>query len=374
MGIQHKPAGIRIFNRLQHLAKQLDPTRLTCYGCNEDWINICDYQRENGLHFDVFGTNYRSGQCSEHYDEFHTKHPDWPMLGSETWGGTCTRGLYKDEQIPLGKRWEAEGWLDEKRYVSAYSNWCTPWGYTIEETWKDCLKRPYMAGTFIWTGFDYRGEISPYAWPAVITRYGLLDLCGFYKEAAHYLRAWWKPEEPHIFLMPHWNWTPGESIIVRCYANTAEVELFLNGKSLGRRPMPENDRLEWEVKFIPGELKAVGYGKNGALIAEDTRKTAGVPTAVRTNTEQIGDILIVNAAIVDQHGTICPEADDLIEFTVNGSARLLGVGNGNPVSHEPDQRTNCRKAFNGFCQAIGLIFSTGSKASISASLKSQTSP
>jgi beta-galactosidase len=370
MGIQHKPVGIRIFNRLQHLARTLDPTRLTTYGCNEDWINICDYQRENGLQFDVFGTNYRSGQRSDYYDEFHAKHPDWPMLGSETWGGTCTRGLYVNDDTPLGERWKADGWLDEKRYVSAYSNWCTPWGYTIEETWRDCVARPYMAGTFVWTGFDYRGEISPYAWPAVITRYGLLDICGFYKEITHYLRAWWKPEEPHIFLMPHWNWTPRETITVRCYANTAEVELFLNGESLGRRTMPENDRLEWNVEFMPGQLRAVGYGSDGTPITETIRTTAGEPASVNTSVEQIGDILIVSAAVVDANGVLCPKADNLVEFSAKGPLRLLGVGNGNPISHEPDQATNQRKAFNGLCQAVYQTTAIECEISINSSLAS----
>lgn len=368
MSIQRQPEGIRIFNRMQRLVRKLDPTRSTTYGCNEDWINICDYQRSNGLRFDVFGANYRSGQRSAHYDDFHAKHPDWPMLGSETWGGTCTRGLYRDDGTPLGGRWEAEGWLDEKRYVSAYGNWCTPWGYSIEETWKDCLARPHMAGTFIWTGFDYRGEISPYTWPAVITRYGLLDLCGFYKEVAHYLRAWWKPGEPHLFLMPHWNWSVGETVTVRCYANTAEVELFLNGNSLGRYRMPENDKLEWQVAFEPGELKAIGYGPDGSVLAEDLRVTTGEPASVEVATEKVGDLVVCNAGVVDASGRLCPEADNLVEFNAKGKVRLLGVGNGNPLSHESDQGTNRRKAFNGHCQAIYQIRAGGNEVQVAASL------
>ena len=137
----------------------------------------------------------------------------------------------------------------------------------MEETWLDCVKRPYMAGTFLWTGFDYRGETFPYDWPSVISRFGVLDHCGFYKETTHYLRAWWRPDDPHIFIFPHWNWTgqEGEVIDVWCYANSHMVELFLNGQSLGRKTMPENFRLSWDVPYAPGVLEARGYDADGNL-------------------------------------------------------------------------------------------------------------
>lgn len=368
MGIQSNSTGIRILRRLQHLVHTLDPTRLTTYACNENWIDICDYQRANGLQVGVFGANYRSGQRSEHYDEFHAKHPDWPMLGSETWGGTCTRGLYRDDGIPLEQRWQEKGWLDGRRYVSGYANWCTPWGYTIEETWRDCVKRPHMAGTFVWTGFDYRGEIAPYTWPSVVTRFGVLDLCGYYKEVAHYLRAWWKPECPHVYLMPHWNWEPGEPITVRCYSNAAEVELYVNGRSAGRRRMPRNDRLEWTIEFVAGEIKAIGYDDSGRALAEDVRRTAGEPVGIRTRTEHVGDILIVHAAVIDRSGNVCPQADNLVVFSADGPARLLGVGNGDPTSHERDRGTNQRKAYHGLCQAIYQNMVPGSRVLVTASL------
>ncbi|MEM6757064.1 MAG: glycoside hydrolase family 2 TIM barrel-domain containing protein, partial [Planctomycetota bacterium] len=261
MQIQDDAIGFAILRRLHEVVKRLDPSRLTTYACNCDWINICDHQREAGLMVDVFGTNYRSQQRSANYDDFHRKHPDWPMLGSETWGGASTRGLYASDGCALAPRWADDGWMDDRRFVSADGNWATPWGYTIEEMWRDCASRPFMAGTFVWTGFDYRGETSPYDWPAVITRYGLLDLCGYRKEVSHYLRAWWRPDTPHVFLLPHWNWAgqEGQPIRVRCYANAAEVELRLNGASLGRQPMPALDRIDWQVPYEPGVLEAIGY-------------------------------------------------------------------------------------------------------------------
>lgn len=356
MTIQQTHVGPKIFGRLQHAVKHLDPTRPTIYGCNCNWIEICDVQAGHDFRFDVWGANYRSQQRSENYDDFHAKHPEWPLVGTETWGGASTRGLYADDRCPLAKRWlgNEDGWADDKRYVSGYANWCTPWGYSIEEMWQDCTDRPFMAGTFIWTGFDYRGETSPYGYPAVITRYGVIDLCGFYKPVAHYLRSWWRPDDPHIFLLPHWNWEgrEGETIDVHCYANAAEVELFLNGVSLGRRAMPVNGRLDWNVPYAPGELRAVGYATDGSVAAEVVNRTAGPPAALQLHVEREGSIAVVSVSIVDEAGTVCPLADDDVTFDVTGPARLLGVGNGNPISHEPDQGTNRRKAYHGLCQAV----------------------
>ncbi|MEM0913304.1 MAG: glycoside hydrolase family 2 TIM barrel-domain containing protein [Planctomycetota bacterium] len=354
MLIQDDAIGFAVLRRLHEIVKRLDPSRLTTYACNCDWINICDHQREAGLMFDVFGTNYRSSQRSANYDDFHAKHPDWPMLGSETWGSASTRGLYESDGCPLGGRWADDGWADDRRFVAADGNWATPWGYSIEEMWRDCASRPFMAGTFVWTGFDYRGETSPYDWPSVITRYGLLDLCGNPKEVSQYLRAWWRPDVPHVFLLPHWNWAgkEGEAIRVRCYANTAEVDLLLNGESLGRRPMPPLDRIDWQVPYEPGTLEAVGYDAAGQEIGRYAVRTAGPPAGVEIAIDTEGEIVVANVVVVDAEGAICPKADDTVEFTVPDGLELLGVGNGNPISLEPDRGVTTRRAFHGRCQAI----------------------
>jgi beta-galactosidase len=368
MAIQDTQIGINIFRRMQHLAHRLDPSRPTTYATNCDWINICDFQNDSGFRFDVFGANYRSDQRSENYDDFHRKYPDWPLIGAETFGGASTRGLYEPDRsnLPLEvfERWRdhPDLWRDEKfkNVVSAYGGTRTPWGYSIEETWQDCANRPFMAGTFIWTGFDYRGETFPYDWPAVVTRFGILDLCGFYKEIAHYLRAWWRPEDPHIFIMPHWNWQgqEGEPINVWCYANCHSVELFLNGESLGKKEMPKNFRLEWVVPFAPGTLEAKGYDQNGVKVNSTYRRTTGAPASIKlipsTLTIQADgeDVVVVNVMIVDQAGDVCALADNTVEFSVEGPLEILGVGNGNPVSHEPDKFNSKRRAYHGLCQII----------------------
>lgn len=354
MRIHDTHAGVRIFKVLKRLANELDPTRPTTYACNYGWIDICDFYRENGLDLGVFSANYRSGQRSANYDDFHSAHPDWPLVGSETWGGAATRGLYEPDNCPLLPGWEDSGWADQRRYVSAYENWHTPWGYSIQDTWRDCDARPFMAGTFIWTGFDYRGETTPYDWPAVLSRFGILDYAGFYKEIAHYLRSWWRPEEPHAFLMPHWNWEgrEGETIRVRCYSNADAVELALNGELVGHAKMPRNGCLEWDVPYEPGELRAVGLDASGNAICETTRRTADSPAGITLDLESMPGLIMASATVVDQYGVACPRADHLLRFRVSGPGRLLGLGNGDPLSHEPDRHTNTRRAYHGLARAI----------------------
>jgi beta-galactosidase len=391
MIVQHTAVGLNMFRRMQHLVHKLDPTRPTTYGMNMTWIEICDIHDEAGFRFDVWGSNYRSDQKSENYDIFHGKYSDWPMLGSETWGGAATRGLYTWDKssypIKIEERWQTKDvplWRDPEfeGIVSAYGGTATPWGYSIEEMWQDCAKRPFMAGTFVWTGFDYRGETFPYDWPSVITRFGVLDYCGFYKEVAHYLRSWWRPEIPHLFLMPHWNWASkeGEIIKVWCYSNCHAVELWLNGNSLGRQEMPINFRLEWLVPYESGELLARGYDASGQEILTSVRRTTHAPTQIvlrpmlLNKPQAADDVVVIAAEVQDVNGDICPLADNLIEFEVQGPAQILGVGNGNPVSHEA-VKSNQRKTYHGLCMLFikltGEIDGTRIKA-ISAGLTSSS--
>jgi beta-galactosidase len=377
LSIQKKESGVNIWRRMQHLAHKLDPNRPTTYAMNGDWLNIADFHVENGFRFDVYGGNYRCihdgksplEQNLRCYDDFHERHPDWPLIGSETAGVPYTRGLYEPNKsnIPLtyydthpefGPFWSDDKF---KYIVSPYGNIRALWADSIEQCWQDCANRPCMAGTFLWTGFDFRGDTWPFLWPAVLAHFGLVDLCGFYKEIGHYIRSWWRPETPHIFLMPHWNWEgrEGELIDVWCYCNAAEVELFCNGHSLGRKAMPKNFRLEWKVPYESGMLQAKGSDAAGKLIIETTRRTAKAPAAIRLSSDfgtiDNGDgtgILVVNAAIVDKNGELCPRADNEVTFDVGEGAQIIGVGNGNPMSHEPDKFTNRRMAYHGLCQVI----------------------
>ena len=372
MLIQHTEQGIATFRRMQQLAKKLDRSRLTTYGMNMTWIEICDIHAAAGFRTDVFGSNYRSGQRSEHYDEFHAKYPDWPLVGTETYGGGSTRGLFEPDKSSLPVK-IAERWLkvpanfpDERypRTASAYAQTFTPWGYSIEEMWQDCYNRPFMSGTFIWTGFDYRGETFPYDWPSVVSRFGILDHCGYYKEVTHYLRAWWRPEDPHLFIFPHWNWQgrEGENVDVWCYANCAEVELLLNGESLGRKAMPPRFRLEWQVPYAPGTLEAKGFDESGQDILSTTRKTTTAPATTElipsSQTLQADgeDCAVIVVRVLDKNGEFHPLADSELSFSVEGPAEIIGVGNGDPHSHEPDTspelRRSKRRAFHGMAQLI----------------------
>ncbi|MEM7809803.1 MAG: glycoside hydrolase family 2 TIM barrel-domain containing protein, partial [Planctomycetota bacterium] len=274
MNVQNTIIGIRQMRRMQQRCHELDPTRKVTYAMNAGWHKISRFHDEQGFHFDVFGANYVCRKAYEvsgtMYDDFHQSFPEWPILGAETGGSASTRGLYLAHQdaAPIS---ESETHIkpqvtNPKRdtFVSAYGETFTPWGYSVEQTWIDCVERPWLAGTFLWTGMDYRGEIYPADWPNVVTCYGLTDLCGFPKDAYHYYRVHWN-DEPAMHLFPHWSWTghEGEVIDVWCYANCSEVELFLNDTSLGRQAMPAMRHVEWAVPFAPGTLKAVGYDQSG---------------------------------------------------------------------------------------------------------------
>ncbi|MEM6550622.1 MAG: beta-galactosidase GalA [Planctomycetota bacterium] len=366
--LQPFAVGIRVFRRMQHRCHQLDPTRKVTYAMNAGWDRVSVFHDEQGFRFDVFGGNYVCYKGYEvdgrMYDAFHERFPDWPMLGSETGGSASTRGLYLPHQdsAPLSPgETHLKPWMREPKretFVSAYGETCTPWGYSVEQTWIDCLERPFMCGTFLWTGMDYRGEIYPADWPNVVTCYGLTDLCGFGKDAYHYYRVHWN-EEPGMHLFPHWSWSghDGEVIDVWCYAACAEVELSLNGRSLGRQAMPTYRHVEWAVPFEPGVIEAVGYSADGKEVLRQRHVTAGAPAAVtlsceRTHIDADGrDVAVVTVSAEDADGNPVPVADDMIHFEVTGPAVLLGVGNGDPASHEPDKADH-RRLFNGLAQVL----------------------
>jgi beta-galactosidase len=209
--------------------------------------------------------------------------------------------------------------------------------------WQYYAARPHLAGLFYWTGFDYRGEPTPYVWPAVASQFGILDLAGFAKDCFHYLRAWWT-EADVLHLSPHWTWPgrEGRDVAVRVDGNADEVALALNGRSLGRRAMPRNGHLEWTVRYQPGVLEARGW-KGGRAVSRDRVETAGPPAAVRLAVDRASiaadgeDVAVVTAEVVDARGRPAPTAEPLLTFTLEGGGRLLGVGNGDPGSHAPDR-------------------------------------
>jgi beta-galactosidase len=219
------------------------------------------------------------------------------------------------------------------------------------------LKNPFLTGVFIWAGFDYRGEPSPYRWPCVNSHYGIIDTCGFPKDGYYYHKAMFV-SDPVLHVMPHWTWPgrEGREIKVWILTNVERVELYLNGRFMGERQVVYGSHAEFLVRYEPGELKAAGY-RNGTKVAETVVATAGRPVAIRLEPDRAAvradgrDAVPVRVSVLDGRGRSAPTACPLVRFSVSGPARIIGVGNGDPASHEPDKALQ-RRAFNGFCLAI----------------------
>ncbi|MEO8455837.1 MAG: beta-galactosidase GalA [Sphingomicrobium sp.] len=324
--------GARINADLKEHVKRLDPTRPTTFAMDQGWDTGI------GRVADVLGFNYRTNQI----EAYHARHPEQPVMGTETGSTVATRGEYANDPA--------------RHLLRAYDTEHPWWATTAEEWWTIVADRPYIAGGFVWTGFDYRGEPTPFdTLPSISSQFGILDTCGFPKDNYYYYRAWWRPDQPLVHLLPHWNWPgrEGQPIEVWAHGNTQEVELRLNGRSLGRKPMPRNRHLEWRVPYAPGRLEAIGYNK-GRVAARDVRETTGPAHSVRLTVDRriakAGDVVIANAAVVDSRGRPVPTADNLLRFSASGGT-VIGVGNGNPNSTEPDVASE-RRAFNGLAQAI----------------------
>jgi beta-galactosidase len=254
-----------------------------------------------------------------------------------------TRGVYETDKL--------------RNQVSAYDVNHTSWSELAEQWWKFYAAREYLPGGFAWTGFDYRGEPTPYGWPSVSSQFGILDLCGFPKDNFYYYQAWWG-REPVLHLLPHWNWEErlGEPVSVWVHSNLEEVELFLNGRSQGKRKVEPLTHLEWQVKYEPGVIEARGM-KGGKVVMTDRRETTGAPQSIRlsANRNEIAadgeDIALVRVEVLDGEGRPIPTADNLIKFKISGEGALLGVGNGDPNCQEAD-KAPMRSLFNGLAQVI----------------------
>jgi beta-galactosidase len=319
--VQRSPVGARVFETMQNLVHQLDPTRL----CTAAMDGRAEDSKADGFSsvMDVQGFNYiHRGDM----DKFHEANPTIPCIGTEESSAYYTRGIYENT----------------KTYRSAYEGNKPDYGTTAEEWWTYYSARPWASGSFVWTGFDYRGEASPFHWPNINSEFGILDVCGFPKDVFYYYQSWWT-DKPVLHLMPHWNWPgkEGQDIDVRVFSNCEEVELFLNGQSLGKKTMPKNSHLQWTVKYAPGTLSAKGY-TGGKLIAEEKVETTGAPASVqlapdRTTIQADGkDVSVFTVSVTDAQGRIVPVASNLIHFELSGPGKIIGVGNGDPACHEPD--------------------------------------
>ena len=316
---QTTPTAARITTTMQRLVHELDPTRLCTAAGNVGNV----FQGVNSV-LDVRGWNYYPTAV----DAYHAEHPTQPEIGTEQASTVCTRGIYANDK--------------ERGYVSAYDDNAPPWATTAEFWWKIFAARPWLSGGFVWTGFDYRGEPTPYSWPCINSHFGIMDTCGFAKDNFYYYQSWWS-DRSVLHLLPHWNWPgkEGEDIDVRCLSNCQEVELFLNGQSLGRKSMPANSHLQWNVKYTPGVLSAKGY-KDGQVIAEQKVETTGPAAAVKLTPDRASinadgeDLSVITVAVTDSTGRIMPVAENHIEFELSGPGKIIGVGNGDPSCHEPD--------------------------------------
>ncbi|NUQ21063.1 MAG: glycoside hydrolase family 2 protein, partial [Gemmatimonadaceae bacterium] len=329
---QGSERGARIATAMKRLANRLDPSRQVTAAMDQGW------GKGTGTVIDVMGFNYHHKDV----DAWRAAHPDMPAFGSETGSTVSTRGIYTNDK--------------ERGYVSAYDVNAQPWSSTAEAWWSAYAVRPWVAGGFVWTGFDYRGEPTPYGWPCVNSHFGILDTCGFPKDEAYSYKAWWSGE-PVLHLFPHWNWAGRENqeIDVWCHTNAERVELFLNGTSLGTRDVARNSHAEWKVPYKPGRLEARAVAMGKPLT--DVRETSGAPARIdlvpdRATIDANGeDVAVLTVQVVDADGRVVPIAMDEITFHVTGAGRLIGVGNGDPSSHESD-RGPTRRAFNGLCSAI----------------------
>ena len=318
--LENSVYGERITGEMQAFVKRIDATRRST-------VALSSSGRGDSLTTDVFGFNYH---IQHDIDAMHKRFPDRPIVATEESSSAHTRGTYFDD-LP-------------HQHLVAYDYETTGKHASVEDAWRFQLARPFSSGLFYWTGFDYRGETSPFGWPAISSPTGLLDTCGFFKDNAFLVQSWWT-DKPMVHLLPHWTWPgkEGEPVDVRVYSNAAAIELYLNGKSLGRKSMPQNSHLEWKVPYQPGQLRAVGYGPTGVEVAADKAETTSAPAKIRltpgqTQIKADGMALsVVTVEVLDAKNRVVPDASNLVEFALKGPGRIIGAGNGDPASHEADR-------------------------------------
>lgn len=331
--LQNTDEGARMYRRMRARVEKWDRTRLITGAINGNMEGA-------GMEMDVTGINYGIGAI----DGFHARHPEQPIIGSENNSAVTTRGCYRTD--------------NEAHVLANYDEEKVPWGQTVRETWRFTRARDYFCGIFIWTGFDYRGEPTPYTWPSVSSQFGIMDTCGFPKDSFYYNKACFT-DKPMVHLLPHWNWQAGDIVRVAAPTNCEEVELFLNGRSLGRRTGDCCDTPEWEVPFERGRLTARAY-RGGKCVARDEVRTAGKPYAIRMTADRTSyrndgeDTAVFDLAVVDRRGVVVPTATHHLTFTVPEGGYVRGVGNGDPNSHASDVLPE-RDLYAGHCQALVTV-------------------
>ncbi len=324
--------GAKIATTMTRRCHELDPTRVVSAAVNGN------NEKGVSLGLDIIGFNYNLKMP----DGYHKQNPTKKIYGSETSSAIATRGMYASDPL--------------RNTVNSYDG-VVPWGETPEEWWTFYGTRDWEAGGYAWTGFDYRGEPTPYGWPSINSQFGIVDMCGFPKDYFFYYKAWWG-KEPSLHVFPHWNFDgrEGEEIPVWVYSNLDEVELLLNGASLGSQKVPHLGHVQWKVKYQPGAIEARG-SKDGKVVLTEKRETTGQTVAIRVTADRTEidangeDLAILKVEALDKEGRPVPTANNLIGFRVSGEGTLIGVGNGDPNCQESDKAPN-RSLFNGLAQVI----------------------
>lgn len=357
---QTKTEGKKIASSMLRAIRFLDPSRPITYA--ENTGNV-----ESGVSevIPVRGFNYHIDDI----EAYHRAHPLQPVIGTEVGSTVSTRGVYVRDTVNC--------------YVTDFDENYPQWASTAEKWWTLTAKFPWFIGGFVWTGFDYRGEPTPFGWPNINSHFGIMDVCGFPKNIYYYYQSWWTDKDV-LHIAPHWNWKgrEGQKIKVWVDSNAQTVELLLNGESLGKKKMPLNGHLDWNVSYRKGVLKARAY-KNGKKL-ESEIETTDEPYGIllepskRTIVANGQDAVVINVSVKDKKGRVVPDANQLVKFSLLGDAKIIGIGNGDPSCHQPDKYKEdvwCRNLFNGKCQIIVLSGERNSNIRISAfsdGLKSST--
>ena len=367
---QWNETGIEIAKELAAIVRKTDGTRPITAAMNPpvnmniDAVTL-QFEKKNvqfnaiaksGI-LDLIGYNYAHQTYEYHQKNF----PNKPFIATETTSGLQTRGYY-DTVSDTIKKWPVRWDLkftggNPGNTVSAYDQVQAPWGSTHEATWKVIKKHDFLSGMYIWTGFDYIGEPTPYEWPSISSYFGIVDLAGFPKDVYYMYQSEWT-DKTILHIFPHWNWKAGQTVDVWAYYNKAdEVELYVNGKSVGKRSKKGDDlHVMWRIPFQAGTLKAVSR-KNGKTVLEKEIKTAGNPSQLKLTADRStikadkNDLSFVTVDILDDKGTLVPNANNEINFSLKGNGKIVGVCSGDPVSHEPYKGTK-HTALAGKCLVI----------------------
>lgn len=344
--------GYEMVRRMYDIVKKMDSTRPVTAAMNGGFFS--EYNVSQGV--DVGGFNYQI----ESYDRFHKENPHLPLSSTEDGSAFMIRGEYVTDP--------------SKNLMDSYDTQCADWGATHRKAWRAVAERPWMAGCFYWTGFDYHGEPTPFRWPSVSSFFGIMDLCGFPKMAYYLHQAQWVKDKPILELVPHWNWPAdsiGKAIKVMALSNADNVKLLLNGKLISEQKVDPYEMNTWSIPYQPGKLEAIGY-REGKVVSHAKVETTKEPIQVRLTPDRSylagdgRDAMPITVEVLDSKGRHVPTADHMMEFTIDGPAEIIGLGNGNPNCHEPE-KGNKRSLFYGLAQVIIQSKETSGEITLTAS-------